>query len=287
MAEETPPTIPLSTSEEGPIRSDPKEPPTDINISVPASEDHIPDPSLENTSGNPVMQFVVRNFEQINAMYSTFSSKRKEINLTSACNNDDHPVMEPWRSDSEGSHEDATRRAPEENTLQPKPSKKRSKGDSKKFKAEILGIRQRSDESLRDYLGSFGKETLHMTDRPDGMMTGDFISKLRPGRHVQNHRESTRKHKERYVARPTTRPNKCSSMQRSTFTPLIKSPTKIYATSEEKSILRSSPRMFVPAHQRDSTRYCEFHNDHGHDTNDCVDLRKEIETCVKMVALST
>ncbi|GKD48238.1 reverse transcriptase domain-containing protein [Tanacetum coccineum] len=38
----------------------------------------------------------------------------------------------------------------------------------KKTQAEILGIRQRSDESLKDYLARFGEETLHMTD---GMMT--------------------------------------------------------------------------------------------------------------------
>nr|GEW79706.1 hypothetical protein [Tanacetum cinerariifolium] len=42
--------------------------------------------------------------------------------------------------------------------------------------AEILRIRQRSDESLRDYIGRFRNETLHMTDRSDGMMTGAFIS---------------------------------------------------------------------------------------------------------------
>ncbi|GKF35558.1 reverse transcriptase domain-containing protein [Tanacetum coccineum] len=57
-------------------------------------------------------------------MYSAFSSKRKEVNPTSAYNNDDHPVIEPWRSDSVGSPEETIRRAPEETTLQAKPSKK-------------------------------------------------------------------------------------------------------------------------------------------------------------------
>ncbi|GJT25572.1 hypothetical protein Tco_0895509 [Tanacetum coccineum] len=39
--------------------------------------------------------------------------------------------------------------------------------------------------------------------------------------------------------------------------------------------------MFALAHRRDRTRYCEFHNDHNHDTNDCVDLRKEIEMYIR------
>nr|GEZ62868.1 Gag protein [Tanacetum cinerariifolium] len=59
--EEAPSTIPLSTPEE------------EHNGSDPASEDRTRDRSLENTSGDPVMQFVVQNFKQINAMYSAFS----------------------------------------------------------------------------------------------------------------------------------------------------------------------------------------------------------------------
>ncbi|GKB58040.1 gag protein, partial [Tanacetum coccineum] len=51
-----------------------------------------------------------------------------------------------------------------------------------KTQVETLGIRQRSEESLKDYLARFGKETLHMTDRSDGLMTGSFICGLRPGR---------------------------------------------------------------------------------------------------------
>nr|GEW26151.1 hypothetical protein [Tanacetum cinerariifolium] len=57
-------------------------------------------------------------------MYSTFSSKRKEVNPTSSCNNDDHPVIKPWRSDLKGLAKEAIRRAPKETTLQAKPSKK-------------------------------------------------------------------------------------------------------------------------------------------------------------------
>ncbi|GJR66280.1 gag protein [Tanacetum coccineum] len=37
-----------------------------------------------------------------------------------------------------------------------------------KTQAGILRIRQHSNESLRDYLGRFGKETLYMTDHLDG-----------------------------------------------------------------------------------------------------------------------
>nr|GEU47563.1 Gag protein [Tanacetum cinerariifolium] len=47
---------------------------------------------------------------------------------------------------------------------------------------EILGIRQRPDESLKDYVARFSKETLHMANRSDATVSGAFISGLRPGR---------------------------------------------------------------------------------------------------------
>ena len=33
--------------------------------------------------------------------------------------------------------------------------------------------------------------------------------------------------------------------------------------------------------KRDSTKYCEFHSDHGHRTDDCIQLRKEIEYLIR------
>ncbi|GJS37932.1 gag protein [Tanacetum coccineum] len=294
MADKTPFIVPVDTLEEGPNGSDPKEPPVEMNTSRPATENHI----LDHTSGNAsndvvrdlIMQFVVQNFEQINAMYSAFSPKRKEINYTSQFSDDNLSDMGPWNADMEGLPERAAQKTPEEIAISKKPSKKnRTIADNwnglhkqnlvtnsdfynvaftfketemnvpthlktydgmsdpvdhlmifmgtmdvhklpepawcrffhitlcgaarfwydnlspgsinsfhksrdnfranflqqrrfQKTQAEILGIRQRSDEWLRDYLGRFGKETLHMTDRSDGMMTGAFIKGLRPGR---------------------------------------------------------------------------------------------------------
>ena len=33
--------------------------------------------------------------------------------------------------------------------------------------------------------------------------------------------------------------------------------------------------------KRESTKYCEFHRDHGHRTNDCIQSRKEIEYLIR------
>lgn len=38
--------------------------------------------------------------------------------------------------------------------------------------------------------------------------------------------------------------------------------------------------------QKSSAKFCEFHNQRGHDTNECYDLKREIETTVKTGQLS-
>ncbi|GKD70073.1 retrotransposon gag domain-containing protein [Tanacetum coccineum] len=381
MAEENPFTVSVETLEEGPSEPDLKETLTGTDTFHATTKnhtlDHIPKNTSENAFGDPVMQFVVQKFEQINAMYSAFSSKRKEIHHTSVPNNEDHPIIEPWKSDLQGLTEGAAQKMSKDTMLPDKPTKKddhltifigtmdmnkllepawcrffhitlsgaaRLRYDNltpgcinsfhelrDKFRAnflqqrrfqktqeEILGIRQRSDESIRDYLQRFRKETLHMTNRSDGIMIGAFISGLRPwrffkdliarppasmedlftqahnfiraneantknrmrdsrwatngGKSGQSYKDASRINKDKYVPRPNTRPNEHHKVHKPYFIPLIKSPTKIYATSEGKANLRPLVRMFTPAHRKDRTRYLEFHNDHGHDTNDCVDL---------------
>ncbi|GKD06757.1 hypothetical protein Tco_1181731, partial [Tanacetum coccineum] len=151
-----------------------------------ACEDHTLDRSLENTFGDPIMQFVVQNFEQINVMYSAFSSKRKELNPTSAYNNDDHPVVEPWRptGNADFYNKSFTLTETQENVrnLVASPFTTRIRDYDMPDGLKVpTNIKTYDDESLRDYFVRFGKETLHMTDRSDMMMTEAFISRLRPG----------------------------------------------------------------------------------------------------------
>nr|GEW18862.1 reverse transcriptase domain-containing protein [Tanacetum cinerariifolium] len=70
----------------------------------------------------------------------------------------------------------------------------------------------------------------------------------------QGYKDTSKRHKDKYVHRTRIRPKELPSVNNSSFTPLIKSPTKIYATSEGKAVLQPPSRMFMPAHRRDRTR---------------------------------
>jgi hypothetical protein len=44
---------------------------------------------------------------------------------------------------------------------------------------------------------------------------------------------------------------------------------------------RWPPRMRTPLEKRNNQKFCEYHNDHGHQTEDCMVLRKEIELLIQ------
>ncbi|GJR43955.1 reverse transcriptase domain-containing protein [Tanacetum coccineum] len=67
---------------------------------------------------------------------------------------------------------------------------------------------------------------------------------------------------------------------------LSKSPREILATEKVAKMFEQPPQMFRNRRSRDMTKYCHFHEDHGHDINDCRQLRNQIEEAVKSGQLS-
>ncbi|GKA25674.1 hypothetical protein Tco_0711783, partial [Tanacetum coccineum] len=67
---------------------------------------------------------------------------------------------------------------------------------------------------------------------------------------------------------------------------LSKSLKEILATKKEARTFEPPPCMLGNRRSRDMTKYCHFHEDHGHDTNDFRELRHQIEEAVKSGQLS-
>ncbi|GJR02505.1 hypothetical protein Tco_0525489 [Tanacetum coccineum] len=63
------------------------------------------------------------------------------------------------------------------------------------------------------------------------------------------------------------------------FSLLTKSPKEIFAL--EKGKFKAPPPMVTPAEKRDPNKYYEFHADTGHSTNECMQLRRQIEEMIK------
>ncbi|GJU60348.1 reverse transcriptase domain-containing protein [Tanacetum coccineum] len=68
------------------------------------------------------------------------------------------------------------------------------------------------------------------------------------------------------------------------FSLLSKTPKEIFALEKRK--FKAPPPMVTPAEKRDPNKYYEFQSDTGHSTDECMQLRKQIDEMIKSGKLS-
>ncbi|XP_071699853.1 uncharacterized protein [Rutidosis leptorrhynchoides] len=62
---------------------------------------------------------------------------------------------------------------------------------------------------------------------------------------------------------------------------LIKSPKEILATERAAQAFKAPPKLNSKGRMRYTSKFCDFHNDLGHETDDCIQLRQAIEEAVR------
>ena len=65
------------------------------------------------------------------------------------------------------------------------------------------------------------------------------------------------------------------------LTPLIATVSQVLREVRNEQFLRWPSQMKSDLATRDNTKYWEFHRDYGHRTDDCIQLRKEIEYLIR------
>ena len=70
------------------------------------------------------------------------------------------------------------------------------------------------------------------------------------------------------------------------YAPLTALVSQVLREVRHEKFLRWPSQMKSNPARRDDTKYCEFHKDHGHQTNDCIQLKKEIECLIRRGHLS-
>ncbi|GKB38005.1 hypothetical protein Tco_0882947 [Tanacetum coccineum] len=69
----------------------------------------------------------------------------------------------------------------------------------------------------------------------------------------------------------------CHGSNHGLLSNLSKSPREILATEKAAKAFEQPPCMVGSRRSRDMSKYCHIHEDHGHDTNQCRELRNQIE----------
>ncbi|XP_057950385.1 uncharacterized protein LOC131145276 [Malania oleifera] len=72
----------------------------------------------------------------------------------------------------------------------------------------------------------------------------------------------------------------------STYTPLNISCSKLLMQIRKKDYISWPDPMRTALHKWDISKFCAFHRDHGHETEECIQLKKEIEVLIRRGHLS-
>ncbi|GKA63349.1 reverse transcriptase domain-containing protein [Tanacetum coccineum] len=65
------------------------------------------------------------------------------------------------------------------------------------------------------------------------------------------------------------------------FMPLTKTPKEILAMEARKGTFTTPPPMSGAPESRNKNKYCDFHGDKGHNTDDCLHLKRQIKEAVR------
>ena len=64
------------------------------------------------------------------------------------------------------------------------------------------------------------------------------------------------------------------------YTPLAFPIEDIFEFIKEDKLLRWPEKLRAPPHKRNKATWCKFHQDHGHDTEQCYALKDEVERLI-------
>ncbi|GJZ52895.1 reverse transcriptase domain-containing protein [Tanacetum coccineum] len=157
---------------------------------------------------------------------------------------------------------------------------------------EIYNIKQRDGETIEDFIERFKVETERMKGAPECMRISRFMHGVNNPKLTKRLNEHVSKTMEEMMIVTTAfirgevvaASNKKGHLQWKS-----QDQSKRYA-SERKSDFRGKfkppPPMVTPAEKRSSNKFCDFHNDKGHSTEECMQLKKQIEELVRAGKLS-
>ncbi|GJZ96785.1 reverse transcriptase domain-containing protein [Tanacetum coccineum] len=190
----------------------------------------------------------------------------------------------------------------------------------------INGIKKKKGETVRAFISRYTDETTHITRLNDDQRIAGFVHGVKKSlvkfistkllksydglmekTHSWLQAEETASERRPITfmdsstgdktqkGKPWKAPEKKNRDKRDRFSPyqehnlgiflsLTKSPMEILATEKVVKTFTKPPKMLSKA--RDTSKYYEFHQDYGHDTNACRELKNQTEEAVKSGKLS-
>nr|GEV02590.1 reverse transcriptase domain-containing protein [Tanacetum cinerariifolium] len=140
---------------------------------------------------------------------------------------------------------------------------------------EIHHIKQREGESIEDFVQRFKSESRHVKGAPECMRISRFMHRITKLDLIKRLHDNIPKLVDEMMRR--------SERRREKFTLLTKSPKEILALDKGK--FKTPPSMTTPVEKRNN-KFCEFYEKVGHNTDECMHLKRQIEELIKAGKLS-
>nr|GEX29007.1 reverse transcriptase domain-containing protein [Tanacetum cinerariifolium] len=147
---------------------------------------------------------------------------------------------------------------------------------------EIHNIKQREGETLEDFMERFKIETGHMKGAPKSMRISGFMHGINNPELIKRLNEHVPKTMEELMIATTAfiRGEAAAASKKKGHG----TPKEILAAEANK--FQPPPPMVTPVEKRNSRKFCDFHNDKGQSTDECMQLKKQIEELVRARKLS-
>ncbi|GJW06734.1 reverse transcriptase domain-containing protein [Tanacetum coccineum] len=161
----------------------------------------------------------------------------------------------------------------------------------------VRNIKQREGETTRAFATRYTDDTLQILGLHVDQRISGFVHCLRTRSLVATNGAPSDRRENFERSKKSSWDNNRGQKGRDMFSPyrgpnhgllssLSKSPREIITTEKVARSFEQPPRMFGSRRSQDMSKYCHFHEDHGHKTNDCHQLRSQIEEAIKSGQLS-
>ncbi|GKD00787.1 reverse transcriptase domain-containing protein [Tanacetum coccineum] len=156
---------------------------------------------------------------------------------------------------------------------------------------EIHHIKQREGESTEDFVQRLKTESRYVKGAPECMRISGFMHRITNPKIIKRLHDKILKSVDEIIRVTTVflrgevaASNQRSERRRDKFTLLIKSPKEILALDKAK--FKTPPLMTTTVEKRNINKFCEFHGEVRHHTDECMHLKRQIKELLKAGKMS-